>query len=101
MAIMSILRGHHTHCGSLRNKCGGKSPNVPNGKPFRLPNTVTVFYGTSIGHWIFEWAFRFISDEVVVFTDLQFLDSIHRIERHLHILVHAERDWIKNENGAL
>jgi hypothetical protein len=63
------------------------------GTPFRLPNTNTVFYGASIGRWIFDWTFRFCNKEASLNTAQDVWGSIYNLERNLFILIPSQYGW--------
>jgi hypothetical protein len=71
------------------------------GTPFRLPRTDTVFYGASIGRWIFDWTCHLFFKGALVCTALQFWNSIYTLERNLFILVHSQYGWNSNESGGI
>jgi hypothetical protein len=71
------------------------------GTPFRLPNTNTVFYGASIGRWIFDWTCHIFSEEDVIDSALNLWKTIYILERNLFTLVHSKHGRSTDGSGEL
>ncbi|KAH7395284.1 hypothetical protein DE146DRAFT_721709 [Phaeosphaeria sp. MPI-PUGE-AT-0046c] len=63
------------------------------GTPFRLPNTDTVFYGSAIGRWIFDWTCRFYDKPFLVRKALHLWADIFYMEKTLFSLVNSRFGW--------
>jgi hypothetical protein len=72
------------------------------GTPFRLPNTKTIFYGASIGRWIFDWTCHIFSEEEEVIDGaLDLWEKTNSAERDFFMLVHSHNGRSAGGSGKL